>query len=144
MEDDDVIDAFPFQAFSLSLRLSLSHTHTLSLSVSLSLCLSLSHTHTHSLSLTHTRSLSHTHTEIASCIDSMMMLEGGWVLGFGVWGFRGGLVFKAHRWLYHSTLGSRVIKKKEKFGRALSMQWSMSPKSSVASGSFPIASRILG
>ena len=28
--------------------------------------------------------------------------------------FRGGLVFKAHRWLYHSTLGSRVIKKKEK------------------------------
>jgi len=28
--------------------------------------------------------------------------------------FRGGLVFKAHRWLYHSTLGSRVIKKKQK------------------------------
>jgi len=27
--------------------------------------------------------------------------------------FRGGLVFKAHRWLYHSTLGSRVIKKTE-------------------------------
>jgi len=26
--------------------------------------------------------------------------------------FRGGLVFKAHRWLYHSILGSRVIKKK--------------------------------
>ena len=26
--------------------------------------------------------------------------------------FRGGLVFKAHRPLYHSTLGSRVIKKK--------------------------------
>ena len=26
--------------------------------------------------------------------------------------FRGGLVFKAHRWLYHSTLGSRGIKKK--------------------------------
>jgi len=26
--------------------------------------------------------------------------------------FRGGLVFKAHRLLYHSTLGSRVIKKK--------------------------------
>jgi len=24
-----------------------------------------------------------------------------------------GLVFKAHRWLYHSTLGSRVIKKKK-------------------------------
>ena len=26
--------------------------------------------------------------------------------------FRGGLVFKAHRLLYHSTLGSRVIKKR--------------------------------
>ena len=28
--------------------------------------------------------------------------------------FRGGLVFKAHRLLYHSTLGWRVIKKKKK------------------------------
>ena len=27
---------------------------------------------------------------------------------------RGGLVFKAHRWLYHSTLGSRVIKEQKK------------------------------
>jgi len=27
--------------------------------------------------------------------------------------FRGGLVFKAHRLVYHSTPGSRVIKKKE-------------------------------
>ena len=27
---------------------------------------------------------------------------------------RGGLVFKAHRFLYHSTLGSRVIKKRQK------------------------------
>ena len=26
---------------------------------------------------------------------------------------RGGLVLKAHRWLYHSTLGARVIKKKK-------------------------------
>ena len=31
--------------------------------------------------------------------------------------FRGGLVFKAHRLLYHSFLGSGVIKKKKK-GRA--------------------------
>ena len=30
--------------------------------------------------------------------------------------FRGGLVFKAHRLLYHTTLGLRVIKKKEKKG----------------------------
>ena len=29
--------------------------------------------------------------------------------------FRGVLVFKAHRLLYHSTLGLRVIKKKKKF-----------------------------
>ena len=29
-------------------------------------------------------------------------------------GVRGGLVFKAHRLLYHSTLGWRVIKKKQK------------------------------
>ena len=27
--------------------------------------------------------------------------------------FRGGLVFKAHRWLYHPILGSRLIKKKK-------------------------------
>ena len=28
-------------------------------------------------------------------------------------GPQGGLVFKAHRWLYHSTLGSKEIKKKK-------------------------------
>jgi len=33
--------------------------------------------------------------------------------------FRGGLVFKAHRLLYHSTLGLRVIKKKKKKGLGL-------------------------
>ena len=30
--------------------------------------------------------------------------------------FRGGLVFKAHKFSYHSTLGSRVIKKKRREG----------------------------
>jgi len=42
-------------------------------------------------------------------------------LGFGlellrrnVKRFRGGLVFKAHRLVYHSTLGWRVIKQKKK------------------------------
>jgi len=30
--------------------------------------------------------------------------------------FRGGLVFKAHRLLYHLTLSWRVIKKKKKLG----------------------------
>ena len=36
-------------------------------------------------------------------------------LGRNVKWFRGGLVFKAHRLLYHSTLGSRVIKKKKQY-----------------------------
>ena len=31
--------------------------------------------------------------------------------------FRGGLVCKAHRLLYHSTLGLRAIKKKKKYQR---------------------------
>ena len=31
--------------------------------------------------------------------------------------FRGGLVFKAHRLLHHSTLGLRVTKKKTRVGR---------------------------
>ena len=35
--------------------------------------------------------------------------------GFVVRVHRGGLIFKAHRLVYHSTLGWRVIKKKEKF-----------------------------
>ena len=30
--------------------------------------------------------------------------------------FRGGLVFQAHRLVYHSTLGLRVMKKKQKSG----------------------------
>jgi len=30
--------------------------------------------------------------------------------------FRGGLAFKAHSFVYHSTLGLRVIKKKKKVG----------------------------
>ena len=35
----------------------------------------------------------------------------------GVDGFRGGLVFKAHRLWYHSTLGLRVIEKKRRLRR---------------------------
>ena len=42
------------------------------------------------------------------------------VHGGGLQGYLGGLVFKAHRWLYHSTLGSRVIKKK-KYLRAVDL-----------------------
>ena len=36
--------------------------------------------------------------------------------------FRGGPMFKAHRWSYHSTLGLRVIKKK-KVRPGLSWSW---------------------
>jgi len=59
-------------------------------------------------------------------VETRVWVYGAWfrvsgsgfrVQGFGFRGvglrFRGGLVFKAHRRLYHSTLGSRVIKKRE-------------------------------
>ena len=51
---------------------------------------------------------------VSSLFDSGMGLL-TWVRGWrlGEKRFRGRLVFKAHRWLYHSTLGSRVIKKKK-------------------------------
>ena len=55
-------------------------------------------------------------------VDYSVRLRFG-VLGFSIeeqllrrnvkW-FRGGLVFKAHRILYHSTLGFRIIKKKNR------------------------------
>jgi hypothetical protein len=35
------------------------------------------------------------------------------LLGINVKRLREGLVFKAHRFVYHSTLGSRVTKEKE-------------------------------
>jgi len=36
--------------------------------------------------------------------------------------FRGGLVFKAHRLVYHSTLGLRVTKKKSRAGQPAGQQ----------------------
>ena len=53
----------------------------------------------------------------SSFAGSFLLVETGSCLlvGTGSWlkqRFRGGLVFKAHRLLYHSTLGLRVIKKK--------------------------------
>jgi len=41
--------------------------------------------------------------------------------------FRGGLVFKAHRIVYHSTLGWRVIKKKKKKLQPFSAQKGCKP-----------------
>jgi len=53
--------------------------------------------------------------------------------------FRGGLVFKAPRLLYHSTLGLRVIKKKKEAGHlqtrkvlALGRGEALRPEQSVA------------
>ena len=37
--------------------------------------------------------------------------------------FRGGLVFKAHRLVYHSTLGLRIIKKKKRVEDAAERTW---------------------
>jgi len=37
--------------------------------------------------------------------------------------FRGGLVFKAHRLVYHSTLGSRVIKRGRRRYPPKTPQW---------------------
>ena len=36
--------------------------------------------------------------------------------------FRGGLVFKAHRLVYHSTLGLRVIKRERDFEEAAALR----------------------
>ena len=43
--------------------------------------------------------------------------------------FRGGLVFKAHRLVYHSTLGVRVIKKKKKKSRGARPPGHLNPNS---------------
>jgi len=40
---------------------------------------------------------------------------------------KGGLVFKAHRLLYHSTLGLRVIKKKKEGSNRLLDKWLADP-----------------
>ena len=46
------------------------------------------------------------------------------VLYINVQWFRGGLVFKAHRRVYHSTLGLRVVKKKKnRLKRARTGMW---------------------
>jgi len=46
--------------------------------------------------------------------------------------FRGGLVFKAHRLVYHSTLGLRVLKKKKKVMDLGSANWRKSARLSYA------------
>jgi len=51
----------------------------------------------------------------ASALVSTLLGVCGLLLRRNVKRFRGGLVLKADRWLYHSTLGSRVIKKKKKY-----------------------------
>ena len=47
-------------------------------------------------------------------VKDSQLARRGTVLGrWRVQRFRGGLVFKAHRFFYHPTLGLRVIKKKK-------------------------------
>ena len=56
--------------------------------------------------------------DLGTLLDAMPQVQGVWIAVFRVGGllyrtvqrFRGGLVFKAHTLLYHSTLGLRVIK----------------------------------
>ena len=48
----------------------------------------------------------------AEMVSSAQDLQDHHVVLRDVQWFRGGLVFKAHRLLYHSTLGLRVIKKR--------------------------------
>jgi len=54
------------------------------------------------------------------------MLE---VAGLDLEQFRGGLIFKAHRLLYHSTPGLRVIKKKKR-------TWSQTRNESLSAATF--------
>ena len=42
--------------------------------------------------------------------------------------FRGGLVFMAHRFVHHSTLGSRVIKKEQRSDERVGLWGAKSPK----------------
>ena len=55
------------------------------------------------------------------CRNSPLCTDRSWCIRFqqllhiNVQRLRGGLVFKAHRLLYHSTLGLRVVKQKKKF-----------------------------
>ena len=50
----------------------------------------------------------------ASGSSVMSRRPAGQLLSRNVERLRGGLVFKAHRLLYHSTLGSRVIRKRRR------------------------------
>ena len=53
-----------------------------------------------------------THRAASACKALETSSNSEWGETCNVQRFRGGLVFKAHRLLYHSTLGLRVIKKK--------------------------------
>ena len=52
--------------------------------------------------------------------------------------FRGGIVFKAHRLLYHSTLGLRVIKKKKKIKPVLRRVPQARSPSQLSRGTAPV------
>ena len=86
---------------STALSLSLTHTHTRPPPLSLSPSLSLRH-----------RGEEAIHRKLCQDPLASRSLKEEQLLRRNVKRFRGGLVFQAHRLLYHSTLGLRVIKKK--------------------------------
>ena len=66
------------------------------------------------------------------------------LLDINVQRFRGGLVFKAHRLLHHSTLGLRVIKKKQKFRRSeVHLVWGSGAPQDIESTSSSSSSSVL-
>ena len=73
----------------------------------------------------------------ALVVEKSLSLWGGvQLLRRNVKRFRGGLVFKAHRLLYHSTVGLRVIKKEKKYrgergrGAGCGPRWRWPPRGS--------------
>ena len=98
----------------LTLSQSHSHSHTLAHSHTPTL----THSHTHTLTLTLTLTHSHAHTRWSPSSRASTPRIGAWyyqLLSRNVKRFRGGFVSKAHRRVYHSTPGSRVIKKREDY-----------------------------
>ena len=61
-----------------------------------------------------TRQLNNQRLNLSRMFGKVQVLEAAERADSNMKRFRGGLVFKAHRLVYHSTLGRRVIKKKQK------------------------------
>ena len=114
----------------LSLALSLSLARSLSLALALAPSLALSLALSLSLARSEPATCSQARWRHPPTAASRRSISAGWapacpgvevlgveqLLGRNVKQFRGGLVSKAHSFVYHSNLGLRVIKKKKKKG----------------------------